>query len=834
MFLKSSSPYVRLLKSFYNLPIRYKQLLGLFTSEVISVIGLVGIGSYLIITAGRAQLVNQAKSELTVAQINYNIKINQMGFGFRGQSDNAAVIAAAKAYSDGNQLSPDLQNQVKQILQNEIEARNIEYATLVAKDRRIIIGANANRQGDLFDPNGLVSKVLLSGKQIKSSEIVTKSELEAENPPLPQGFTARNSLIRYTVTPVKDPDTDNVVGALVSGDIVNHKMAIVEKTLQAFDGGYAAVYQRDANETFSLTTSLEEIKVNTLANAQKFVPLPNWDLLYAAADRPDTVVSTRLNLEGESCSTIPLPWSPKCYTMAAFAIPNSAGQSVAILVRGSSENTLDGLLRDSLQQQSFFSLLALFADIVLAILLGQAIVKPVKNLQRVTRAFSAGNRQMRGEVLATDEMGELTDQFNQMADSIVASEINLAEKSRQQETHNTELKLTIEALEAASRSKDLFFANISHEFRSPLNSILGYLKIIQGDTNLNQRQIEDLQIIQQSGTHLLTLINDILDFSKTNAGKIELNTRSINLQKFLDEIIAIAKIWAAEKKLDLSLNIEGKLPTNIVADEMRLRQVLINLLSNAVKFTVYGEVILKVTAIDDRQEWGEEMSQQKLCFEVIDTGVGMNSQELQKIFQPFEQIGDSQSRSAGTGLGLALSKQLVEVMGGKLMVKSRLGSGSTFSFNIIFPIVETPTIPQQKSVKKILNYGGKRRKLLIVDDKKEHRDLLVKMLKPIGFEVKTATNGKQMLSLASFFKPDLILLDLFMPVKTGFISAKELRSTSDIKDIPIIIITASSITQEMSKYLNCEAVLYKPISEEELFFNLQKCLHLEWIYNKAS
>jgi len=413
--------------------------------------------------------------------------------------------------------------------------------------------------------------------------------------------------------------------------------------------------------------------------------------------------------------------------------------------------------------------------------------------------------------------------------------IELQSAKEATEERNIELKKAKDAVEVASKSKDAFLANISHELRTPLNSILGYVKIMQRDSNLYDSQIQDLQIVQQSGFHLLTLINDILDLSKTTAGKMELNPAPINLQKFLEGIIGIAKMWAAEKKLPLTLETQNDLPAHINVDETRLRQILINLLSNAVKFTVSGEVILRVRAIDDPETSFNQFDRQKLRFEVVDTGVGISPEQLKKIFQPFEQVGDLKSRSAGTGLGLALSKQLVEIMGGQIRVKSKLGSGSIFWFDAIFPIVKIDAVPEpQQSSKIALNYKGKRRKVLVVDDKKENRDLLVKMLEPIGFELETATNGQEMLSLASFIQPDIILLDLFMPTKTGFTSAKELRTRPEIQNIPIIVITASSITKEMGNYLDCEAVLYKPINEQELLSNLQKYLNLEWIYHQAS
>ncbi|NEQ79811.1 MAG: hypothetical protein F6K26_05975, partial [Moorea sp. SIO2I5] len=238
-------------KWFYNLPIQGKQLLALFTSEVISVVGLAGVGAFLIITGGRAQLINQAKSELAVMDIIYNIKINQMGFGFRGQSDNSAIIKAVQTHAQGKPLTPGLFKEVKDILQQEIQTRRIEYATLVGKDRRIIVNANSDRTAEFFDPNDLVSQVLENPQQIKTSELVSWSEVAQESPFLPAGIVQQNNLlIRYTVTPVRTTDTGAVLGVLVSGDIVNGKLPIVEDTLKSFGGGYSAVYLRQPDGQF--------------------------------------------------------------------------------------------------------------------------------------------------------------------------------------------------------------------------------------------------------------------------------------------------------------------------------------------------------------------------------------------------------------------------------------------------------------------------------------------------------------------------------------------------------------------------------------------------------
>jgi hypothetical protein len=192
--------FTPLTRWFHNLPIRRKQLLALIGSEVISVLGLVGVGSWLIVSAGRAQLLNQAQSEVAVTEVEYNIKINQMGFGFRGQSENTAVVEAAKAYLSTRTVPGDLQAQVSAILANEVKARQIEYATLVGADMRIIASANADRTGEKFDPQGLVSTVLSNPRQIKASAIVSWAELQKEAPPLPEGFLRQDSLIRYSTT----------------------------------------------------------------------------------------------------------------------------------------------------------------------------------------------------------------------------------------------------------------------------------------------------------------------------------------------------------------------------------------------------------------------------------------------------------------------------------------------------------------------------------------------------------------------------------------------------------------------------------------------------------
>ncbi len=424
---------------FHNLPIRRKQMLALFTSEVISVLGLVGVGSWLLVSAGRAQLLNQAQSEAAVTKLEYNIKINQMGFGFRGQSENAAVIEAAQAHRN-RQVPSELQAQVSIILANEVKAREIEYATLVGADLRIIASANADRTGERFDPEGLVGTVLANPRQIKTSAIVSWAELQREAPPLPQGFLRQDSLIRYTVTPVRDPASEAVIGVLVSGDLVNSKLPIVRGTLEAFGNGYSAIYQRQPDGEFSLATSLHLAQTSPVDQATRNLALPQTNLLAQAASSPGKVVTERIRLGDQT------------YTMAAQAINNFKEQPVAILVRGTSEQTLNALLRRSLLLQLAIAAVAVATDLLLGGMLGRSIARPIERLRQTALRFAQGDRSARATVFAQDETGELALAFNDLAANVVASESSLIGQSQRQQRNAERARLLSEITVQIRRS----------------------------------------------------------------------------------------------------------------------------------------------------------------------------------------------------------------------------------------------------------------------------------------------------------------------------------------------------------------------------------------------
>jgi twitching motility protein PilJ len=412
---------------FKDLPLGRKQLLAIVACELVPLLGL-GVGTLWITTTSlRAQLTNQAKSELAVTETNYNIKINQMGFGSRGQSDNVAVIEAVKTGGTVNST------QIQQILRNEVQARQMEYATLVDADKKIIANANTNRKGELFDPNELVTTVLQDGQQIKASVVVPRPEVLKESPTLSQDFREQtgDALVRFVVTPIREPGSRKIIGALIFGDVVNGKLPIVQNTRNAFDGGYSAVYQRSIDgKTFTLSTAIDNLQTN--------VPIPadRLNLLTTAAQSGNgKPVTDRMDIGGRTY-TVAVQQLPDRIVDTPSGNPKStfSPQAPAFLVRGTSEDAMNALLMTSLFQKAVVLLLSLGAIGMWSWLFRKTILSAIHGLSDTTLAFTQGDRSARAPVMSKDEIGQLAQQFNQMADSLAVSEQTLsAEVSRQEQ-----------------------------------------------------------------------------------------------------------------------------------------------------------------------------------------------------------------------------------------------------------------------------------------------------------------------------------------------------------------------------------------------------------------
>ncbi|HVK53529.1 MAG TPA: response regulator [Burkholderiales bacterium] len=392
-----------------------------------------------------------------------------------------------------------------------------------------------------------------------------------------------------------------------------------------------------------------------------------------------------------------------------------------------------------------------------------------------------------------------------------------------------ELVVAKERAEVANRAKSAFLASMSHELRTPLNGVLGYAQILKRDKSLNDRQRSGLNTIQQSGEHLLMLITDILDLSKIESGKLELLPRMIDLPIFLQTVVEVMRVKAEEKSLLFVYECEGKLPPWIQVDEKRLRQVLLNLLGNAVKFTSRGQVGLVVKSVPD----GDAAI--RLRFEAFDTGIGISEEQRAILFRPFERDSSPQQRFGGAGLGLAISRQLVRMMGGDIGVDSELGAGSRFWFEVSASTgTDAPAVAPIEPL--VSGYEGRRRKVLVVDDVVGNRLMLVEMLSPLGFEIVEAMDGQEGVKQAEAIRPDLILMDRMMPVMDGLEATRRIRQLPDLRATPIFLISASTTQEDRNESLAAGATAFvaKPIHENTLMREIERHLTLNWRYEVAN
>ena len=394
-----------------------------------------------------------------------------------------------------------------------------------------------------------------------------------------------------------------------------------------------------------------------------------------------------------------------------------------------------------------------------------------------------------------------------------------------------ELRLARDAAEAANKAKSVFLANMSHELRTPLNAILGFSQLMVRDTSLRESQRESLDIINNSGKHLLNLINDVLEIAKIEAGKVQLELSNFDLHEMVREVADMMMLRARQKGLQLELDQSSEFPRFIKGDEARLRQILVNLVSNAVKFTSEGSVTMRLAVMEDAHH--------HLLIEIEDTGPGISESDQQRLFKPFVQL-PAGSAKGGTGLGLSIVSQFVQMMEGRITVESTPGKGSLFRVELPLQEADETQVSllgeTQRGRVIGLAPGQKTRRILIVEDQINNQLLLSKLMTDIGMEVKTAENGEECIALYKTWRPDLIWMDRRMPVMDGEEATRRIRQLPGGDRVKIVAVTASAFTEEQHQILasGMDGFVRKPYRFSEIYESLAQQLGLKLLYRDTS
>ncbi|MEG3839305.1 ATP-binding protein [Microcoleus sp. herbarium14] len=519
-------------------------------------------------------------------------------------------------------------------------------------------------------------------------------------------------------------------------------------------------------------------------------------------------------------------------------------------------------------------LAALGVALVIGILTSRWVTNPIWRLNTAAKNIAKGEWDKTVESERSDELGELAKSFNSMAQQLQQSFETLEHRVLER---TAQLAVAKDKAEVANQAKSTFLANMSHELRSPLNAILGFSQLMTRSQTLSPEHQENISIISSSGEHLLTLINNVLDLSKIESGRTTLNPKKIDLFRLLHDVEDMFELKADDKHLQLVFDRSYDVPQYVETDELKLRQILINLLNNALKFTDNGGVSVRVSkqvSGRNNQAEGERVYLSKqsintedllsnsiktsqliqsekasyathnnasdtaytflLHFEVEDTGPGIAANELENLFEAFVQTQTGKDSQEGTGLGLPISRKFVELMGGEMIVCSAVNKGSNFKFDIQVSAVDAADIESPKPTRNVIALEPNQHpyRILIVDDKPLNRQLLIKLLSPLGLELKEATNGQKAIEIWDSWEPHLIWMDMRMPVMDGYEATQYIKSTIKGQATAIIALTASVLEEERAVILSagCDAFMRKPFREADIFDAMHKHIGVRYIY----